>query len=135
MSAVGAILGTAAVAIGRGAAAAAGDGLSFASQLLRAAGGEAPQQPEPDGTLSLTARAGALRERIRRHLAALGIELSQPVELVGDGIGRITVAGAHPQRAAIEEALSGDVLLEREFHELGEAIVVGSRPQLSSAAL
>jgi hypothetical protein len=27
------------------------------------------------------------------------------------------------------------VLLEREFHALGEPIVVGSRPQLSRAAL
>jgi len=118
MSPVGTILGTAAVTLGRGAAAAAGDGLSFAAQLLQAVGGEAPAQPEHAAQNPLTARIDALRERIRRHLAAAGIGLSQAVELVSDGLGGIAVAGSHPQQAAIDEALGSDVILESDFSRL-----------------
>lgn len=122
MSPVGAILGSAAVTLGRGASAAAGDGLSFVAQLLRAVGGESPASSapaQPSATENpLTARIDALRERIRRHLAAAGIELSSAVELVSDGLGGIAVAGTHPQRAAIEEAMENDLLLEQDFHQL-----------------
>ena len=118
MSPVGAILGSAAVTIGRGASAAAGDGLSFVAQLLRAVGGESPASPEPATQNPLTARIDALRDRIRRQLAAAGIDLSKAVELVSDGLGGIAVAGPHPQQAAIENALESDVLLESEFDRL-----------------
>lgn len=118
MSPVGAILGSAAVTLGRGASAAAGDGLSFVAQLLRAVGGESPAPPESRPENPVSARIDALRERIRRHLAAAGIELSSAVELVSDGLGGIAVAGTHPQRAAIEEAMENDLLLEQDFHQL-----------------
>jgi len=117
MSPVGAILGSAAVTIGRGVAAAAGDGLSFASELLKAVGGERPAKQAAPAENPLTARIEALRERLRRYLSAAGIELSQPVELTSDGLGGIAV-GAHPQQAAIEAALNSDVLLERDFQQL-----------------
>src|SRR5262245_4665785 len=120
MSSVGAILGTAAVTVGRGAAAAVGDGLSFASQLLRAVGGESPAAApgSPATEDILTRRIDELRDRIRRCLATAGIDLSQPVELTSDGLGGIAASLLHPQHAAIEDALSHDVLLARDFSQL-----------------
>jgi hypothetical protein len=126
MSSIGAILGTAAVTLGRGVAAAAGDGLSFAGELLKAVGGEQPAEPAPAAENPLTARIDALRDRLRRFLAAAGVDLSQPVELVSDGLGGIAVAGPHPQQAAIEAALDSDVLLERDFQQLASESLAGN---------
>jgi hypothetical protein len=120
---LGSALGAAAVTVGRGAATAVGNGLSFASELLRAAGAPAtategqPSAAANDRT-SLTQRIDELRERIRQQLAAAGICLSQPVELTGNGAGGIAVAADHPQRAAIEKALGSDFLLEHDFNQL-----------------
>lgn len=55
--------------------------------------------------------------RIEQALAAAGVLLTKPVNLVPDGRGGIAVAGWHPQRAAIEAALEHDYLLERDFTE------------------
>ena len=120
---LGTALGTAAVTAGRGAAVAVGNGLSFAAQLLRAAGGPGVADSAV-GSLStsqpddLFRRIDAFRERIRRQLAAAGIQLSQPVELHSDGLGAIAVAEDHPQQSAIEELLAGDYLLQRDFQQL-----------------
>lgn len=120
---LGTALGAAALTVGRGAAAAAGNGLSFVGELLKAAG-----SPPADAPLSESGHEKALAElkqrtadlagRVRRQLAAAGIKLDKPVELISDGAGGIAVAADHPQGAAIQSSLSGDVLLERDFDQL-----------------
>ena len=120
---LGSALGAAAVTVGRGAATAVGNSLSFASELLRAAGSAAPAtDSRPSATADdravLLQRIGALQERIRQRLAAAGVRLTQPAEFTSDGAGGIAVAADHPQRAAIEEALATDLLLERDFNQL-----------------
>src|SRR6476660_2186893 len=115
---VGSAIGAAALTVGSGALGAVSSGLSFAAELVRAAGGatadaaEAKNRQTDATKAALQQRADELRERIERQLAAAGIGLSQPVELQSNGQGGITVAGTHPQQAAIEEALGSDVLLE-----------------------
>ncbi len=59
-----------------------------------------------------------MQQRLQQQLAATGVQLMQPVELVSNGQGGIAVAGPHPQQAAIEELLGSDVLLERDFNNL-----------------
>jgi hypothetical protein len=117
---LGTAIGSAAVTLGRGVAAATGTGLSFAAELLKAAGGaETADAHSGDSALDeLKTRISGLAERLRRHLAASGIRLSQAVELISNGRGGISLAGAHPQQAAIESALASDVLLESEFNRL-----------------
>lgn len=121
--AIGSAIGAAAVTAGRGAANAVGDGLSFAAQLLRAAGGSTASTKDSSDQSNaareqLKLRADDLAGRVRRQLASAGIDLFEPVELVSNGQGGIAVAGPHPQQAAIEEALGSDVLLERDFNLL-----------------
>ena len=121
--ALGSAIGAAAVTAGRGAASAVGDSLSFAAELLRAAGGSSePTANSAEQSVAardqLKLRADELAARIRRHLASTGIDLFEPVELISNGQGGIAVVGPHPQQAAIEEALGSDVLLERDFHLL-----------------
>jgi hypothetical protein len=118
---LGTAIGSAAVTLGRGVAAATGNGLSFAAELLKAAGGAEPAADavSDDSALAgLKARISHLAQRLRQHLAASGIRLSQAVELVSSGQGGIAIAGAHPQQAEIADALAGDVLLESEFNRL-----------------
>jgi hypothetical protein len=121
--AIGTAIGAAAVTAGRGAAGAIGNGLSFAAELLRAAGGSAESTKNTADQSRATKeqlklRSEELADRIRRQLASAGIDLFEPVELIGNGQGGIAVAGPHPQQAAIEEALGSDVLLERDFNLL-----------------
>jgi hypothetical protein len=118
------VFASAAVTLGRGAAAAVGDGLSFAAQLLQAVGGESPQRPADEKADRESAHSFLLRridelaQRIRRQLASAGFSLSKPVELAANESGGIAVAGLHPQQSSIEQILSGDVLLERDFDRL-----------------
>jgi len=115
--AMGSAIGAAALTFGRGAAGAIGNGLSFTAELLRASGdqSEAAQESKQAADAAIKLRCQELSERIGRQLTAAGIPLSEPVELVSNGQGGIAVASDHPQRAAIEAALSNDVLLERDF--------------------
>ncbi len=118
---LGTAIGSAAVAVGRGVAAATGNGLSFAAELLKSASGATPADsasPSESAPTGLQQRISELAQRLRQHLAAAGIRLSQPVELISNGQGGIAVAGGHPQQAAIAQALAGDVLLESEFNRL-----------------
>jgi hypothetical protein len=120
---LGSALGAAAVTVGRGAATAVGNGLSFASELLKAAGapaaaGDSNASATANDRATLTQRIDALKERIHQQLAAAGISLSQPVELTSNGAGGIAVAADHPQRAAIESVLGSDYLLEHDFNQL-----------------
>lgn len=120
---LGTAAGSAAVTIGRGAAAALGNSLSFAGELAKTASSSiapADSSSKQAGGLpaELSQRISDLTERIRRHLAAAGVQLSKSVELVGDGLGGIVVGGDHPQQGAIERALGEDVLLERDFARL-----------------
>jgi hypothetical protein len=120
---LGSALGAAAVTVGRGAATAVGNGLSFASELLRAAGapaaaGDRNASATANDKAALTQRIDAIKEQIRQQLAAAGISLSQPVELTSNGAGGIAVAADHPQRAAIESVLGSDFLLEHDFNQL-----------------
>src|SRR5262245_1833222 len=93
---LGSAIGAAAVTVGSRAATAVGNSLSFASELLRAAGAPADannnQSPaSADARAALLQRIDALKERIRQTLAAAGISLTQPVELTSNGAGGITV--------------------------------------------
>src|SRR4051812_8825721 len=117
---IGTAVGAAALTVGRGALGAVGNSLSFAAQLIGAAGGEPAQTPEKSGrdAAVIKQRTDEMRQRIERQLAAAGVQLTQPVELVSNGTGGIAVAGSHPQQAAVEEVLSSDVLLERDFNQL-----------------
>jgi hypothetical protein len=122
-AAIGSVIGAAAVTAGRGAASAVGNGLSFAAELLRAAGGSAESTKDSSAQSNaareqLKLRSDELAGRIRRQLASAGIDLFEPVELISNGQGGIAVAGPHPQQAVIEQALGSDVLLERDFHLL-----------------
>lgn len=68
----------------------------------------------------LASQVALLRARIEQALAAAGVVLTEPVDLVPDGRGGIEVAGWHPQRAAIEAALRHEYLLERDFTALAQ---------------
>ena len=121
--AAGTAIGAAALTLGRGAASAVGNGLSFAAELLRAAGGgsssaEQTSDTSAEAQKALQSQIDAMQQRIQQQLAAAGIQLTQPVELVSNGQGGIAVAGSHPQQAAIEEVLGSDILLERDFNNL-----------------
>jgi len=122
--AAGTAIGAGALTLGRGAIGAVGDGLSFAAELLRATGGVSSQNTKASTEASVAARdalelrSDELQQRIQQQLAAAGIQLMQPVELVSNGQGGIAVAGPHPQQAAVEEALGSDILLERDFNNL-----------------
>jgi hypothetical protein len=120
---IGSALGAAALTFGRGATAAAGNGLSFMGELLQAASatsadGEEIAPAKETARAIIERRLKELQERIRRELAAAGISLNKPVELTSDGAGGIAVAADHPQHKAIQEILSNDLLLERDFHRL-----------------
>jgi hypothetical protein len=115
--AIGSAIGAAALTFGRGAMGAAGKGLSFTAELLGGGNSQpdAAQESKQAADAAIKLRCQELSERIGRQLTAAGIPLSEPVELVSNGQGGIAVASDHPQRAAIEAALSNDVLLERDF--------------------
>jgi len=120
--AIGTAIGAAALTVGRGAAEAVGKGVSFASELVtggNAASREQNKQSEKNvAQIALKQRADELGQQIERQLAAAGIQLSEPVELISDGQGGIAVATEHPQAAAIQAVLSSDILLERDFNML-----------------
>lgn len=119
---LGTAIGAAAIAAGTGAISAVSSGLSFAAELTRSKGSStgaaAAHVERPNPNPALDSEIEQLRQRVERCLAEAGIQLSQPVELVSNGQGGIAVAGAHPQQAAIEQALSGDLLLEHDFQRL-----------------
>jgi hypothetical protein len=99
------------------------NGLSFAAELLRAAGGTpSTAQRAADASAeqqkALKLQMDEMAQRIQQQLVTAGIQLTQPVDLVSNGQGGIAVAGPHPQQAAIEEVLGSDVLLERDFNNL-----------------
>jgi hypothetical protein len=120
------VLGVAGIGLARAATAAIGEGLSFAAELMR---GE-----EPPASTSVEQEPGeipqainALVSRIKKQLAAAGIDVTQPLTLTSDGLGGIT-AGDHPQRAAIEELLESDVLLLRDFERLKDEFETSAGP-------
>jgi len=121
--ATGTAIGAAALTVGRGAASAVGDGLSFAAELLRAAGGapataERAANPSTAEKKALQLQIDEMQQRIQQQLAAAGIQVTQPLDLISNGQGGIAVSGPHPQQAEIEEALGSDFLLERDFNNL-----------------
>lgn len=120
--ALGTAIGAAALTVGRGAAEALGKGASFAAELVThgdAASSEQNKQSEKNvAQAALKQRCDELSQQIERQLAAAGIQLSEPVELITDGQGGIAVATDHPQAAAIQAVLSSDILLERDFNML-----------------
>jgi hypothetical protein len=120
------IAGAAAVGLARATASAVSDGLSFAAELARGADDSSAaadlegEDARVQARRALDQRIEAFAERVRRQLAAAGIELGQPLTLTSDGLGGIAVAGDHPQRALIEDVLSSDVLLQRDFQRLAD---------------
>ena len=121
--AAGSAIGAAALTVGRGVLGAAAGGLSFAAELASAASGAAHPavantEQQATAKAAIKVRKEELQQQILRRLAAHGIQLTEPVELVSDGLGGIALASPHPQQAAIQEALGSDVLLERDFTQL-----------------
>jgi hypothetical protein len=134
-TALGAMFGSAAVAVGRGCAAAAGDGLSFAAELLKATGGAAETAVAgavtgAEAASGLAARIQHLVGRIERKLADAGVALVQPLEIVGDGLGGLRVAGMHPQGDVVESILRQDLALERDFDGLNADCVAAGGQSL-----
>lgn len=119
---VGTAIGAAALTVGTGALTAVGNGLSFAAELARGAGGSTSAAegsgPNHKHDHALQPQIKELRQRALQCLAEAGVELSEPVDLISNGQGGIAVVGPHPQQAAIEAALSADVLLEHDFQRL-----------------
>jgi len=117
--ALGTVIGAAALTVGRGAISAVGKTASFAAELVtpddQSAAEQQKQSQDSAAGAALKQRADELSQRIERQLAAAGIQLSKPVELVGDGQGGIAVATDDPNAAAIQSVLSSDILLERDF--------------------
>jgi hypothetical protein len=138
--AMGSAIGAAAVAVGRGAVEAVGNGLSFVAELTRQTAGANHASRRGDdrqeaAKAELKLRRTQLTARIEQRLKDAGLQLTAPVELVSDGLGGIAVAGPHPQTAVIEEALGADVLLEHEFNELArdyELAVSGAGDEMTS---
>ena len=122
--ALGSAFGAAAITVGRGAATALGNSLSFGAELLRAANGEATsasgngESEQTSLPQELLQRIDELTAKIRRQLTAAGIKLSQPLELTSNGAGGIEVPTEHPLHGAIQSALGNDFLLERDFDHL-----------------
>jgi hypothetical protein len=116
------IMGVAGIGLARAATSAVSDGLSFAAELAR---GLAPRDAASEPSAAelqkeqLQQRMEALAARIKQQLAEAGIEVTQPLTLTSDGLGGLTALD-HPQRAAIESLLEGDVLLLRDFDRLRE---------------
>jgi hypothetical protein len=116
--------GVAATSLAKSAAQAVSNGVSFATELAKSfqPGAEDPasaQQAARDGMrLEHEVRIAEFAARVRRNLEAAGIDVSEPLALTSDGLGGIAIAGDHPQRAAIEDLLAGDVLLQRDFQRL-----------------
>ncbi|HEY2411858.1 MAG TPA: hypothetical protein VGI40_06435 [Pirellulaceae bacterium] len=119
---IGTAIGAAALTVGKSAVGAVNNGLSFASQLVTPSSATSATPNKPSQTsaeqVALKQRSDQLSQQIQQQLAASGIQLSEPVELVSDGQGGITLAADHPQAAAIQTALSSDILLERDFSML-----------------
>jgi len=120
-------VGTAAAALGREAAKSMSDTLSFAATLASGPA-EVVKEPEIAKTAASDADCKAaceqaverFRESAYQRLTAAGVDLSQPIELQSDGLGGIQVAGEHPDRALIEQTLSGDLNLQQQFRSLAE---------------
>jgi len=117
--ALGTAIGAAALTVGRGAVKAIGKTASFATELVSPGDSSAAAQQKQSQTSAeqsaLKQRADELSQRVERQLAAAGIQLSKPAELVSDGQGGIAVATDDPNAAAIQAVLSSDILLERDF--------------------
>lgn len=116
---------SAASQLARSAAGAASQGLSFLAELTRPAAEEvtASKPAEPAGD---QARINSFIETLKRELAAAGVELAEPLELIGDGEGGIAIQPDHPQRNVIEDLLSRDAFLQHDMREL-----LAENPQLS----
>lgn len=122
--ALGSAFGAAALTVGRGAATALGNSLSFGAELLRAANGESTLDAGKSETeqsslpQELMQRIDALTAQIRRQLTGAGIKLSRPLELTSNGAGGIEVPTDQSLHGAIQSALGNDFLLERDFDHL-----------------
>lgn len=115
--------GVAASGLAKTAVQALNQGLSFAAELAKSATTDGKESDDSQSQLEAlrsdhAARIAEFADRIRRELESAGIDLNEPLEVTSDGLGGIALAGDHPQRAAIEELLSTDVLLQRDFQRL-----------------
>ena len=119
LSSLASVGGIAALAAVREAASAVGSGFSFATELVRQAGGNesAASEPVPADTAysRFSASLGQFAERLRQRLAQIGVDLTSTLELSADGLGGIEAQGPEPDRAALEALLASDESLHREF--------------------
>ncbi|MDX1948783.1 MAG: hypothetical protein SFU86_25570 [Pirellulaceae bacterium] len=113
--------GIAATTLARGASAAVESGLSFLSQL---GGGESPTSKSPAAATpdrqEFEARLRDFAHQVQQRLSASGAGSTGPLELVSDGLGGVQVSGDHPDRARIEQVLSGDAALLARFQQLAD---------------
>ena len=122
------IAGTAALSLAGQTVGAIGNGLSFATELLRQDNdsARAASPPPPIDLPRPPAQSKfeqALREfvtRLRQRLASAGIDLSGPLVLESDGLGGIQVGGDRIDESAIEQAIADDGQLAAEFNQLAE---------------
>ena len=117
--------GIAATGLAKTAVQAVNQGLSFAAELAKSATADGNATDEEASRLAElrsdhAARIAEFADRIRRELEAAGIDLEEPIEVTSDGLGGIALASDHPQRAAIQELLATDVLLQRDFQRLAD---------------
>ena len=111
----------------------------FAAVLAETAAPRAQATPAPakefkafqtsGGTMGKTFRvdafAGALKqktaaftEELAARFAAAGVDTRQPVTLNVDGDGRVTVAGDHPSKAAVERLFAEDPDFANRYREI-----------------
>ncbi|HEX5106717.1 MAG TPA: hypothetical protein VFV87_23010 [Pirellulaceae bacterium] len=138
------LAGTAALSLARETVGAIGNGLSFATELLRQDRRAAsPTEPEPNAVATSDASARfeealcSFVARLKQRLAAAGVGLNDPLELTDDGLGGIQVAGDRFDRAEIEQLLAADRQLVSEFQRLAEQqqALAADAAQMSSFAL
>jgi hypothetical protein len=120
------IAGTAALSLARETVGAIGNGLSFATELLRQDNdaSQATQTAGAPSSIELPPSAAkekfqqALHDfvaRLRQRLASVGIDVGS-LELESDGLGGVQVGGDRADRSAIEQVLSADEGLLAEFN-------------------
>jgi hypothetical protein len=122
------IAGTAAISLAGETVGAIGNGLAFATELLRqdndaARAASAPPPIELPPSPAQSKFEQALRDfvaRLKQRLAAAEIALSGPLVLESDGLGGIQVEGEMVDERAIEQALDQDAQLLAEFDRLAK---------------
>lgn len=82
---------------------------------------EAANDESAERLRKLQSEIAEFQRQLARRLAAMGVDLSTPVELKSDGQGGVLVDDPHPQRVAVERLFAQDRELTAEFAYLAAA--------------